>query len=121
MSKNNIIDFKNIPKEKIDAQNPDNLNNKKKNKWDFKNLILIAVLVTAIVYPLAYIANQISAIATLKGNITTLETELSATKEKNKGIKEEISGAKSNEFIEKMAREKLKMVKKDEIVYIKID
>lgn len=121
MSKNKIIDFKNISKEQTETQKPEISNAKKKNKLNIKSVILMAVIVTAIVYPLAYIANQMAAISSLKENITTLETELNATKEKNKTIKEEISGAKSNEFIEKMAREKLKMVKKDEIVYIKID
>lgn len=120
MSKNNIIDFKNISKEKSEvSSNIENLKNK--NKLNFKSVMIIAAMVIAIVYPLAYIANQMSAIANIEENITTLETELSATKEKNKTINEEIAGSKSNEFIEKMAREKLKMVKKDEIVYIKID
>lgn len=121
MSKSNIIDFKKISKEK--SETPEVLNSKKtKNiRLDFKSLVLIVVMVTAIVYPLAYIANQMATIVSLKENINTLETEFDTTKEKNKTIKSEIDGSKSNEFIEKMAREKLKMVKKDETVYIKID
>lgn len=121
MAKNNIIDFKKISKEKSETSEVLNSKKFKKNRLDFKNIILIVAMVTAIVYPLAYIANQMAAIVNLKENITTLETELETTKEKNKTIKSEIDGSKSNEFIEKMAREKLKMVKKDETVYIKID
>lgn len=121
MSKNKIIDFKDISKIEESNKNEKKSIEKTKNRINFKNIILLAIVVIATVYPLAYIANQMVAIANLNNDIAKLESELESTKKKNKEIQSEIDNSKSSEFIEKMAREKLKMVKKDEIVYIKID
>lgn len=121
MSKNKIIDFKDISKIEESNKNEKKSIEKTKNRINFKNIILLAIVVIATVYPLAYIANQMVAIANLNNDIAKLESELESTKKKNKEIQSEIDNSKSSEFIKKMAREKLKMVKKDEIVYIKID
>lgn len=91
----------------------------------FKNnpryYFFIFLTIIFLVYPLAYIGNQIISIAQYKEEIAGLESELNDTISANSDIKNEIDEAKSNEFIEKMAREKLKMVKKDEIVYIMVN
>ena len=78
----------------------------------------IFLIIIFLMYPLAYIGNQIITLAQYKEEISGLESELNDIISVNSDIKNEIDEAKSNEFIEKMAREKLKMVKKDEIVYI---
>ena len=88
----------------------------------FKNnpryYFFIFLIIIFLMYPLAYIGNQIITLAQYKEEISGLESELNDIISVNSDIKNEIDEAKSNEFIEKMAREKLKMVKKDEIVYI---
>lgn len=121
MSKNKIIEFKDISKVEESNKNEKKSIEKIKNRINFKSIILLSIVVIATVYPIAYIANQMVAITNLNNEISKLESELELTKKKNKEIQSEIDNSKSSEFIEKMAREKLKMVKKDEIVYIKID
>ncbi|MGB5823079.1 MAG: septum formation initiator family protein [Proteocatella sp.] len=124
MSKNNVIDFKDIKSanSKIDTDIKINsLPKNKQSKLNFKNVCLLVVIIIAILYPAAYIGNQFVTLAKFESEIKNLKSELEETKARSKSIQEEIDGAKSNEFIEKMAREKLKMVKKDEIVYVKIE
>ena len=91
----------------------------------FKNnpryYFFIFLIIIFLMYPLAYIGNQIITLAQYKEEISGLEYELNDIISVNSDIKNEIDEAKSNEFIEKMAREKLKMVKKDEIVYIMVN
>lgn len=91
----------------------------------FKNnpryYFFIFLIIIFLMYPLAYIGNQIITLAQYKEEISGLESELNDIIAVNSDIKNEIDEAKSNEFIEKMAREKLKMVKKDEIVYIMVN
>ena len=91
----------------------------------FKNnpryYFFIFLIIIFLMYPLAYIGNQIITLAQYKEEISGLESELNDKISVNSDIKNEIDEAKSNEFIEKMAREKLKMVKKDEIVYIMVN
>lgn len=133
MSKNNIIDFNNIQDQKskkiesekilkfdTDTENKDSTESKK-SKVNFKNICFIVIIMIILIYPLAYIGNQFVTLAQFESDIKNLEAELESTKNKSKNIQAEINGASSNEFIEKMAREKLKMVKKGEIVYVKIE
>lgn len=91
----------------------------------FKNnpryYFFIFLIIIFLMYPLTYIGNQIITLAQYKEEISGLESELNDIISVNSDIKNEIDEAKSNEFIEKMAREKLKMVKKDEIVYIMVN
>ena len=91
----------------------------------FKNnpryYFFIFLIIIFLMYPLAYIGNQIITLAQYKEEISGLESELNDIISVNSDIKNEIDEAKSNEFIEKMARQKLKMVKKDEIVYIMVN
>ena len=81
----------------------------------FKNnpryYFFIFLIIIFLMYPLAYIGNQIITLAQYKEEISGLESELNDIISVNSDIKNEIDEAKSNEFIEKMAREKLKMVK----------
>ena len=91
----------------------------------FKNnpryYFFIFLIIIFLMYPLAYIGNQIITLAQYKEEISGLESELNDIISVNSDIKNEIDEAKSNEFIEKMAKKKLKMVKKDEIVYIMVN
>lgn len=91
----------------------------------FKNnpryYFFIFLIIIFLIYPLAYVGNQIITLAQYEEEISGLESELNDIISVNSDIKNEIDEAKSNEFIEKMAREKLKMVKKDEIVYIMVN
>lgn len=98
-----------------------NLSLNKKSKVNFKSICFLVVIIIIIFYPLAYVGNQLVTLTQFESKIKNLESELEETKIKSKNIQSEIDGAKSNEFIEKMAREQLKMVKKGEIVYVKIE
>lgn len=124
MSKKKIIDFKDI--QNADSKNVSNpveteIKKYKNSKLNFKNVCLLVIIIIVIFYPIAYIGNQLVTLAKFENETQILESELENIKSDSKDVQEEIDGAKSNEFIEKMAREKLKMVKKDEIVYVKIE
>jgi len=131
MSNDKVINFGDIKSEKSKNEESkkklknetekDNLSVNKKSKINFKNICFLAVIIIIIFYPLAYVGNQLVTLTQFESNIEALKSELEETKIKSKNIQSEIDGAKSNEFIEKMAREQLKMVKKGEIVYVKIE
>lgn len=93
----------------------------KKEKVNFKKILIISVFIIAFAYPLLYIGTQKLSIEKYKDEVTELETTIKKNEEIAKNISDEIENSASEEFIEKMARENLKMVKKDEIVYVKID
>jgi len=86
-----------------------------------KYYFFVFLIIIFLMYPLAYVGNQIITINQYKEDIIKLKSEFDDIILVNDKIKKEIDESKSNEFIEKMAREKLKMVKKNEIVYVMVE
>ncbi|MBY0756059.1 septum formation initiator family protein [Clostridium sardiniense] len=77
-----------------------------------KNLI---ILVLCLVFLLSFVRQE-RAIKRIEDTIAQKHTELEKLKEKNKQLEEEVKSANSDEYIETLARERLKMVKPDEQV-----
>lgn len=83
---------------------------KKGLKW--KNLIIL-VLVGYIIF--SFVRQEI-AIKRIDSDITQKQTELDKLKEENKRLEEQVKSANSDEYIEKLARERLGMLKPGEKV-----
>lgn len=77
-------------------------------KW--KNVIIL-VLIGYIVF--SFVRQEV-AIGRIQDDITKKQTELDKLKEENKRLDEQVKSANSDEYIEKLARERLGMVKPGE-------
>jgi len=86
----------------------------KKRKLRFKNLFIIVFLVYAVIT----VINQQFAISELKKDEQAALLKIEAVKKDNDKLMEMINNATSVEYIEKMAREQLGLVKAGERVYI---
>ena len=75
-----------------------------------KNLI---ILVLCLVFLFSFVRQE-RAIMNIKEQIAQKHTELEKLKQKNKQLEEEVKSANSDEYIETLARERLKMVKPGE-------
>lgn len=75
-----------------------------------KNLI---ILVLCLVFLFSFIRQE-RAIMNIKKQIDEKHIELEKIKQKNKQLEEEVKSANSDEYIETLARERLKMVKPGE-------
>lgn len=83
-----------------------------KRKLTLKNII---ILVLALIFIGGYIRQE-RAIKRIEGQKNQLEAQLEELKEKNVRLQEEASNALSDEYLEQLARERLKMIKEGEKV-----
>ncbi len=86
----------------------------KKRKLRFKNLFMVVFMVYAVIT----IINQQFAISELKEVEQAAVSKIESVKKDNDKLLEMINNATSVEYIEKMAREQLGLVKSGERVYI---
>lgn len=86
----------------------------KKRKLRFKNLFMVIFMG----YAVFTIINQQFAISELKKSEQATVTKIESVKRDNDKLVEMINNATSVEYIEKMAREQLGLVKSGERVYI---
>jgi cell division protein FtsL len=86
----------------------------KKRKLKFKSIFLFVFMV----YAAITIVNQQFAISELKEAEQAAASKIEAVKKDNDKLEEMINNATSAEYIEKMAREQLGLVKSGEKVYI---
>lgn len=85
----------------------------------FKTKIIILVLVMLfLLYFGVQVIQQNQHMKALEKERLEYEQEIEALNLKIIDLKDKIDNKNSDEYIEKMAREKLKMVKPDEIIYI---
>lgn len=92
-------------------------NNKKSDK-DYSALIAKGIITVFIFSLLITVYNQKLEISELNSIYEDVEYEYKEKEEELKKLKKELKMVDSQEFIEKQAREKLKMVKPNEKVYI---
>lgn len=91
---------------------------KKKGLVVKRNKYLIFILVVFLAYVIYSIAQAEIKIQELKAREATLTEELNKLTEETKSLTKQLEDSKSLESIEKIAREKLKMVKPNEVIYI---
>lgn len=92
----------------------------KKSKKGFlkRNKIIIVFFVIFFIYVGYTIVSNESKYKELKSDEEKYNKEIAVLKEEIESLKIEIEKSQSHEMIEKIAREKLKMVKPNEIIYI---
>lgn len=91
---------------------------KKKGLVVKRNKYLIFVLVVFLAYIIYSIAQAEIKIQELRAREATLTEELNKLTEEKETLTKQLEDSKSLESIEKIAREKLKMVKPNEVIYI---
>lgn len=65
--------------------------------------------------------NQSIEIRKYKSEIEDIKRQIQVEEKEIKGLEEDYKNYKKDEYVEKIAREKLKMVKPGEIIYIDVD
>lgn len=86
----------------------------KKKKLKFKNLFMVIFIIYAVIT----VINQQFSISELKGAEQAAVSKIESVRKDNDKLTEMINNATSIEYIEKMAREQLGLVKAGERVYI---
>ncbi|EHL18123.1 cell division protein FtsL [Peptoanaerobacter stomatis] len=92
--------------------------NDKKPDKDYSMLLVKGIIAVCIFSLLITIYNQKREISALNSIYKDVEYEYKEKEEELKELKKELKMVDSHEFIEKQAREKLKMVKPNEKVYV---
>lgn len=72
-------------------------------------------------YMIVSFISQSIAIREYKNEIADIEKQIAVEKKEMKKLEEDYKNYKKDEYVEKIAREKLKMVKPGEIIYIDVD
>lgn len=92
----------------------------KKSKRGFlkRNKIIIVFFIIFFAYIAYTVVSNEAKYKELKAEEASYNKEIAVLKEEIESLKIEIEKSQSHEMIEKIAREKLKMVKPNEIIYI---
>lgn len=85
-----------------------------KKNMNLKKMVFFILLI----YACYIFANQQIIMGNIKKQIIQRKTELENLQEKNQKLQDEVKMSKSDSYIEKLAREKLKLVKEGEIPVI---
>lgn len=93
---------------------------KSKRRRNYSNLIIKAMLLLAVFYVASTFYDQYKEMNYLKDREDTLITELESIQSQVDSLKNQIENSNTDEHIEKIAREHLKMVKKGEIIFLDI-
>ena len=101
-------------KESIKTKN----NNDKNKDKDHSMTVIIVFIILIIGYFCLSIYNQQKDIEYLKGTNREIQDEMKEKEEILKQVQNELKTVDSDEFVEKQAREKLKMVRSNEKVFI---
>ncbi|WP_027632567.1 FtsB family cell division protein [Clostridium hydrogeniformans] len=81
-----------------------------KKRLTFKNIIIISL----VAYSIFSVVSQQLKIKNIKKEIVKQQDQLEVLKEKNQKLQDEVELSKSDLYIEKMARERLGYIKKQE-------
>ncbi|OFI06567.1 cell division protein FtsB [Clostridium acetireducens DSM 10703] len=80
-----------------------------------KKIKIKSILIIVILFYIVYIfINQQITMKKLKGQINNSKIELTKVKEKNQKLQDEVKMSKTSKYIEKLARERLGLVKQGE-------
>ncbi len=92
-----------------------------KKRFNVERLIFNSIIVLIMLYIVTALVKQEITIRRYKAQIAELNVKIEAEKKDIDDIKKDIEEAESIENIEKIARERLKMVKPGEIMYVDIN
>lgn len=88
-----------------------------KKRMSLKNVVVI-ILIS--IFIISYIRQEIT-MNKIQKDIQAKQTQLNELKDKNKKLQNEVSQSSTDEYIEKMARERLGMIKEGEKVITNSD
>lgn len=106
---------------KRDSKKNKNQNDKRKKykkNIPLVNLIFVLIGFTLTIYIVSSLVQQEKKINQIKENKAKVEKEIQREKIINQNLKKQIENVDTNKFIERSAREKLKMIYDGEIMYI---
>lgn len=83
-----------------------------------RNRLLMGLVVLFLIYIGAIFVRQEVSIRQLKAEEIQVKAQLSSLNEEIQLLQEDLEASQSLSYVEKIAREKLKMVKPDEVVYV---
>ncbi|NMB12325.1 MAG: septum formation initiator family protein [Firmicutes bacterium] len=89
-----------------------------RKRWRITPRFFLFLLVVILIWVGVGFANRYLHIVLLQGKIVKVEREIAAIKSRNKAIRQQIEEMQSDAYIEKVAREKLGLIKPGETVYI---
>ena len=92
-----------------------------KKRFNVERLIFNGIIVLIMLYIATALVKQEITIRKYKGQIKELHVKIEAEKKDIEGIKKDIEQAENIDNVEKIARERLKMVKPGEIMYVDVD
>ena len=92
-----------------------------KKRFNIERLIFNSIIVLIMLYIVTALVKQEITIRRYKAQIAELNVKIESEKKDIENIKKDIEQAESIENIEKIARERLKMVKPGEIMYVDIN
>ncbi|OPJ55091.1 FtsB family cell division protein [Alkalithermobacter paradoxus] len=93
----------------------------KRKKTNLYEILIVIFIIFLIVYTVWAFINQGIAIRKYKNEIANIKEQIRIIKEEKEKVEEEIENYKQDYYIEKIARERLKMVKPGEIIYIDVN
>ncbi len=94
-----------------------NFKNKSKIFWSIFNIIFVCIILNMIVNTVLTYKD----VKNLENNKTEQKKEIQNLKEERKRLQEELASLEKEETIEKIARDKIYMKKKGEVIYRLVD
>ncbi len=91
---------------------------KPKKRRNYSKLIIKIVLVLSVFHVLFTFYDQYKEMKYLKDREKTLLEDINKVENDIQSLKNQIENSNTDEYIEKIAREQLKMVKEDELIFI---
>lgn len=88
-----------------------------KKRMNLKNVVIIILIA---IFVISYIRQEVTMNKIQKG-IEAKQTQLNELKDKNKKLQDEVNQSSTDKYIEKMARERLGMIKEGEKVITNSD
>ncbi len=91
---------------------------RKPKRRDYGKLIIKMIFILSVFYVLSTFHDQYKEMKYLKSREENLSEDINRIKDDIQSLKDKIENSNTDEHIEKIAREHLKMVKEDELIFI---
>ena len=93
----------------------------KKKKMNIYAFTIISFIIFLVSYTIMSLVNQSIQIREYKEKISSIRSQIKTVDEEINKLKEEKNNYQKDEYIEKIARERLKMAKPGELIYIDVN
>ncbi|NLY29204.1 MAG: septum formation initiator family protein [Firmicutes bacterium] len=93
---------------------------KARKRWKVKPRFFLLFLSLLLIWVAAGFVNRYVHIAMLQAKIVRVEREIAALQTRNEAVRQQLKDMQTDAYIERVAREKLGLVKPGEIVYVPV-